>query len=137
MPESRVPKNSSDEEAGTSSTDPGGSNLKFSSVSHVDSSPQQSNVTDSEESFGFQLLICHAGAVATTRAVSSAAALMKISDRVRAMRKELLLIQQQLADLAGVSDATVRQIERGTGKSTLKSVLSVMEVLGLELEVTG
>ncbi|MCD0174238.1 helix-turn-helix transcriptional regulator, partial [Micrococcus luteus] len=45
--------------------------------------------------------------------------------------------QQQLADLAGVSDATVRQIERGTGKSTLKSVLSVMEVLGLELEVTG
>nr|WP_206450772.1 helix-turn-helix domain-containing protein [Micrococcus sp. KRD026] len=62
---------------------------------------------------------------------------MKISDRVRAMRKELLLTQQQLADLAGVSDATVRQIERGTGKSTLESVLSVMEVLGLELEVTG
>ncbi len=137
MPESRVPKNSSDEEAGTSSTDPGGSNPKFSSVSHVDSPPQQSNVTDSEESFGFQLPICHAGAVATARAVSSAAALMKISDRVRAMRKELLLTQQQLADLAGVSDATVRQIERGTGKSTLKSVLSVMEVLGLELEVTG
>lgn len=75
--------------------------------------------------------------MATTRAVSFAAALMKISDRVRAMRKELLLTQQQLADLAGVSDATVRQIERGTGKSTLKSVLSVMEVLGLELEVTG
>ncbi|MEO4037738.1 helix-turn-helix domain-containing protein [Micrococcaceae bacterium Sec6.3] len=75
--------------------------------------------------------------MATTRAVSSAAALMKISDRVRATRKELLLTQQQLADLAGVSDATVRQIERGTGKSTLKSVLSVMEVLGLELEVTG
>ncbi|WP_374188459.1 helix-turn-helix domain-containing protein [Micrococcus luteus] len=116
---------------------PGGPNPKFSSASHVDSSPQQSNITDSEKSFGFQLLICHAGAVATTRAVSSAAALMKISDRVRAMRKELLLTQQQLADLAGVSDATVRQIERGTGKSTLKSVLSVMEVLGLELEVTG
>lgn len=75
--------------------------------------------------------------MATTRAVSSATALTRISERVRTMRKELRLTQQQLADLAGVSDATVRQIERGTGKSTLKSVLSVMEVLGLELEVTG
>lgn len=73
----------------------------------------------------------------TTRAVSSATALTKISNRVRAMRKELRLTQQQLADLAGVSDATVRQIERGTGKTTLKSVLSVLEVLGLELEVSG
>lgn len=73
----------------------------------------------------------------TTRAVSSTAALTRISARVRTMRKELRLTQQQLADLAGVSDATVRQIERGTGKSTLTSVLSVMEVLGLELEVTG
>ncbi|QGY84400.1 helix-turn-helix domain-containing protein [Micrococcus luteus] len=45
--------------------------------------------------------------------------MMKISDRVRAMRKELLLIQQQLADLAGVSDATVRQIERGTVESRI------------------
>lgn len=116
---------------------PAAPNPKFSSASRADTPPQQSNITDSEKSFGFQLLICHYGAVATTRAVSSAAALMKISDRVRAMRKELLLTQQQLADLAGVSDATVRQIERGTGKSTLKSVLSVMEVLGLELEVTG
>ncbi len=116
---------------------PGAPNPKFSSAPRVDAPPQQSNITDSEKSFGFQLLICHDGTVATTRAVSSAAALMKISDRVRAMRKELLLTQQQLADLAGVSDATVRQIERGTGKSTLKSVLSVMEVLGLELEVTG
>lgn len=83
------------------------------------------------------MTLCHYGAMPTTRAVSSTAALTRISDRVRSMRKELRLTQQQLADLAGVSDATVQQIERGTGKSTLTSVLSVMEVLGLELEVSG
>lgn len=72
-----------------------------------------------------------------SRAVDSCTAMTRISGRVRAMRKELRLTQQQLADLAGVSDATVRQIEHGTGKSTLRSVLSVMEVLGLELKVSG
>lgn len=75
--------------------------------------------------------------MALSRAVDSSAALTRISGRVRAMREKLRLTQQQVADLAGVSDATVRQIEHGTGKSTLKSVLSVMEVLGLELEVSG
>jgi len=47
------------------------------------------------------------------------------------------LTQQELADLAGVSDATVRQIERGTGRGTLASLLAVLNVLGLELEVRG
>ncbi|WP_412004680.1 helix-turn-helix domain-containing protein [Micrococcus yunnanensis] len=82
-------------------------------------------------------MLCHHVTMALSRAVDSSAALTRISGRVRAMRKELRLTQQQLADLAGVSDATVRQIEYGTGKSTMKSVLAVMEVLGLELEVRG
>ena len=63
--------------------------------------------------------------------------LPEIGERVRTSRKALHLTQQQLADLAGVSDATVRQIERGTGKSTLKSLLAVFDVLGLELKVDG
>lgn len=75
--------------------------------------------------------------MALSRAVDGSAALPRTSSRVRAMRKELHLTQQQLADLAGVSAATVRHIEHGTGKSTMKSVLAVMEVLGLELEVRG
>lgn len=39
-----------------------------------------------------------------------------------------------MADLAGISDATVRQIERSTGQGTLSSLLAVLGVLGLDLE---
>lgn len=62
--------------------------------------------------------------------------LQTIGSRVRSQRRELGLTQQQLADLAGVSDATVRQIEHGTGKSTLSSMIAVLEVLGFTLEVS-
>lgn len=63
--------------------------------------------------------------------------LTRIGERVRATRHALQLTQQDLADLAGVSDATVRQIERATGKGTLSSMLAVLRVLGLDLEVRG
>jgi len=68
---------------------------------------------------------------------SPAPALARLGERVRASRRHLGLTQQELADLAGVSDATVRQIERGTGRGTLASLLAVLNVLGLELEVRG
>lgn len=63
--------------------------------------------------------------------------LVPVGERVRAARREMGLTQQELADLAGVSDATVRQIEHGTGKGTLGSLMAVLEVLGLHLEVNG
>ncbi|MBB4735956.1 transcriptional regulator with XRE-family HTH domain [Micrococcus cohnii] len=68
---------------------------------------------------------------------SPAAALTRISDHVRTTRRAMSLTQQELADLAGVSDATVRQIERATGRGTLSSLLAVLGVLGLDLEVRG
>lgn len=68
---------------------------------------------------------------------SPAPALARLGEHVRASRRAMGLTQQELADLAGVSDATVRQIERGTGRGTLTSLLAVLGVLGLELEVRG
>lgn len=72
----------------------------------------------------------------TVPASADTTALTSIGARVRSLRKEYHLTQQQLADLAGVSDATVRQIEHGTGHSTLTSLLAVLTVLGLTLEVS-
>ncbi|MST64091.1 helix-turn-helix domain-containing protein [Schaalia hyovaginalis] len=52
------------------------------------------------------------------------------------MRKNYRLTQTQLGDLVGLSDKTVRDIERGTGSPSLKAVLSTLSALGLRLEVT-
>jgi putative transcriptional regulator len=52
---------------------------------------------------------------------------------VRSARKEAGLKQSDLADLAGVSERTVRAIETGTGNPTLAAVVSVANVLGLHV----
>jgi y4mF family transcriptional regulator len=52
---------------------------------------------------------------------------------VRSARKDAGLNQSDLADLAGVSERTVRAIETGTGNPTLAAVVSVANVLGLHV----
>ena len=59
-----------------------------------------------------------------------------IGRSIREMRKSYRLTQTQLGDLVGLSDKTVRDIERGTGSPSLKAVLSTLSALGLRLEVT-
>lgn len=56
-----------------------------------------------------------------------------IGSSVRLARKEAGLKQSDLADLAGVSERTVRAIETGTGNPTLAAVVSVANVLGLRV----
>ena len=56
-----------------------------------------------------------------------------IGRSVRVARKEAGLKQSDLADLAGVSERTVRAIETGTGNPTLAAVVSVANVLGLRV----
>jgi len=41
--------------------------------------------------------------------------------------------QQDLAELAGVGIATVKDIERGKGKPSLQTLQKLLEVLGLEM----
>ena len=53
---------------------------------------------------------------------------------VRAARKDARLTQQQLADLAGCSDRTLREIEQGSGSPSIGTVIDVLDVLGLRLE---
>lgn len=55
---------------------------------------------------------------------------------IRAARRRYQLTQEQLADLAGTSTRTVRDIEHGTGTTAIGTVAEVADVLGLMLGVT-
>ncbi len=60
----------------------------------------------------------------------------EIDTTIRRARKEAGLSQQQLGELAGLSDRTIREIEIGSGSPPgLRSVLAVLTVLGLNLTV--
>lgn len=60
-----------------------------------------------------------------------------IGSALRAARRRLGLTQQEVADLAGLSDRTVRDLEKGSHSPSLGAVIAVVTVLGLRLEVTG
>jgi y4mF family transcriptional regulator len=57
----------------------------------------------------------------------------EVGGRIRAARKEAGLTQKDLADLAGISERTVRAIETGTGNPALAAVAAAANVLGLRL----
>lgn len=61
----------------------------------------------------------------------------EIGASIRRARKQTGLTQQQLGELAGLSDRTIREIELGTGAPGLRSVLTVLTVLGLDVTVTS
>lgn len=60
-----------------------------------------------------------------------------LGSALRAARRRLGLTQQEVADLAGLSDRTVRDLEKGSSSPSLGAVIAVAMVLGLRLEVTG
>ena len=59
----------------------------------------------------------------------------RLGAAVRAMRKDYNLTQQQLAELVGTSDRTLRDIEKGTGSPSVGVVLKTLETLGPKWEV--
>lgn len=51
-------------------------------------------------------------------------------------RRELLgLLQTQLADLSGVSSRTIQLVEQGKGNPSLDTLISLIDPLGLRLEL--
>ncbi len=60
-----------------------------------------------------------------------------IGDAIRMARRRHRLTQEQLAELAGTSTRTVREIEHGSGSTSIATVAAVAEVVGLELGVMG
>lgn len=53
---------------------------------------------------------------------------------IRASRKEKGLTQQDLADLAGVSDRFLRELEKGKPSAEIGRVIAVLSTLGFDLE---
>lgn len=54
---------------------------------------------------------------------------------IKERRKELGINQQELSDLAGVGINSLVAIERGKGNPSLKTLLRILDVLGLEIKL--
>ncbi len=59
----------------------------------------------------------------------------QIGTIIKERRKELGINQQDLADLAGVGINSLVAIERGKGNPSLKTLLRILDVLGLEIKL--
>lgn len=56
-----------------------------------------------------------------------------VRDVIKKRRKELDISQLDLAEMSGISLATVKNIERGKGNPSYETILRIMEVLGIEI----
>ena len=59
---------------------------------------------------------------------------MELKDIMKQRRKTLSLTQQDLAEMAQVGLATIKDIERGKGNPALSTVKKILEVLGIEID---
>ena len=60
---------------------------------------------------------------------------MALGNIISARRKQLGINQADLAQIAEVSIATVKDIERGKGNPSLKTLENICLVLGLEIKL--
>lgn len=59
---------------------------------------------------------------------------MDLSAVMKERRRELNISQLDLAEMAMISVATVKDIERGKGNPSLLTVCKILQVLGMEIE---
>lgn len=59
---------------------------------------------------------------------------MSISATLATRRKTLGISQNDLAEMSGVSLATIKNIERGAGNPSFETVDKLLTVLGLEIQ---
>lgn len=59
---------------------------------------------------------------------------MELKEIMKLRREVLSLSQLDLAEMADVSLATVKDIERGKGNPSLATVGKILDVLGLEID---
>ena len=58
---------------------------------------------------------------------------MELDEVIKTRRKELDISQLDLAEMAEISLATVKDIERGKGNPSIGTVKKIINVLGLEM----
>lgn len=59
---------------------------------------------------------------------------MTLSAIISSRRKTLGLSQNDLAEMSGVSLATIKNIERGAGNPSFETVEKLLSVLGLDIQ---
>ncbi len=59
---------------------------------------------------------------------------MNLANIIKERRAKLNISQSDLAQMADVGIATVKDIERGQGNPRLTTVVKIMEVLGMEMD---
>lgn len=62
--------------------------------------------------------------------------LIQLGETIRQRRQRLDIRQNDLADLAEIGLRTVIAIENGTGNPSFQTLTKIVEVLGLELNLT-
>lgn len=60
--------------------------------------------------------------------------IMDIVDIIKERREKLNISQSDLAQMADIGIATVKDIERGQGNPRLTTIVKIMEVLGMEID---
>ena len=58
---------------------------------------------------------------------------MGLAEVIKSRRKTLAISQQDLAEMAGIGLATLKDIERGKGNPSMATVSMIMEILGMEI----
>jgi y4mF family transcriptional regulator len=58
---------------------------------------------------------------------------MELKDIMKKRRETLALTQQDLAEIAQVGLATIKEIERGKGNPALSTINKILDVLGVEI----
>lgn len=58
---------------------------------------------------------------------------MNLQDTMKERRKTLSLSQNDLAEMADLSLATIKGIERGKGNPSITTVSKIMNILGMEI----
>lgn len=59
---------------------------------------------------------------------------MELKELMKERREVLSLTQQDLAEMAQVGLATIKDIERGRGNPSLSTINKILDVLGIEIE---
>lgn len=58
---------------------------------------------------------------------------MGCREEIKLRRKTLAISQRDLAEMAGVGLATIKDIERGKGNPSLSTISRILDVLGMEV----
>lgn len=60
----------------------------------------------------------------------------ELANIIRDRREVLKITQEHLAELSGIGLRTIKAIETGNGNPTLDTIMKIIEILGLEINIT-